>query len=354
MFTYFHIERFRGIPQLDIVGVRPVTLLVGKNNTGKTSVLEAIFLLCGATSPINTVRIGQLRGQRVSTAGDADAVWRSLFRAMDPSEPALVTGFDAAKGERRLELEALDITTYTPDAGITGAVEANGRRMIGGIRLRYTTRDDPGWTTTQAVFDPRTHQVSAPGDTHAGVEPAAFLSARSFVNPVRDADQYSALVKTRQEQDVIYALSLVDPRVRDLAVVSEAAGATVYADVGGEALIPLAVCGEGMLRLFSIVLAITSVRGGVLLVDEIDNGLHHSVMADLWPALRTLCVEYTVQLIATTHNEEMLKYAVEAFRDDFNQFGLFRLDRTPDGLRAVGYNAEALEGVAEAGWEVRG
>lgn len=367
MFTNFHIERFRGIPKLDIDGVKPITLLVGKNNTGKTSVLEAIFLLCGAGDPFTPTVIGQLRGQRITTVGEADTVWRSLFQGMNSKECIKIVGRWDNKEERRLKLEAIEEATYSDDSErpLSGVAEAGGRRRIRILRLSYTTPVVPsrvggqGEIITHAEFDPQTHEVlteemsedASPGGYAVR---ATFLSSRAIANHIRDTEHYSALVRSRREEEVIAALRLIDPRIRGLAVVSESRGATMDADLGGESLIPLAVCGEGMLRLFSIVLAITRAKGGVLLIDEIDNGLHHSVMKELWPVLRKLCAEHNVQLIATTHNEEMLKYAIEAFRDDFNQFGLIRLDRITSGLRAVAYNAEALEGVAQTGWEVRG
>jgi predicted ATPase len=373
MFTSFHIERFRGIPALDIEGVKPITLLVGKNNTGKTSVLEAIFLLCGATDPINTVKIANQRGQRITNAGDADTVWRSLFQGMSCEEPIKIEGYwqrgSEWDGYRHVELKPLKDTAYSTDpASPFSGIAVVGRELrIRGLELqcsdpeiadRVGTEADQR-IITQALLDSKNQQVVARasrGDYSVGAfsVSATLLSSRSFFNFAQDTEQYSALVRTRREEEVLTALRLIDARIRGLAVISEGSAATVYADIGGEALIPLAVCGEGMLRLFSIALAVTATKGGVLLIDEIDNGLHHSVMQELWPLLRTLCAEHNVQLIATTHNDEMLRYALTAFRGDYDRFNLIRLDRVPTGLRAVAYDADAMEGVLETGWEVRG
>lgn len=356
MFTNFHIERFRGIPALDIDGVKPITLFVGKNNSGKTSVLEAIFLLCGATNPYTPTLIGQLRGQRITNAQDADSVWRSLFRGMASKELIKIVGWWEGQGQRRLELEPLDVINYSDDleSQLSGVVESGGSRRIGGLRLRYLRQGSTEQIITQAVFDPQTRQVVAPAIQRDDFVRGTLLSSRSFFNLARDTEQYSFLVRIRAEEEVVDALRMIDDRIRGLAVISGASGASVYADLGGESLIPLAVCGEGMLRLFSIVLAVTGTRGGILLIDEIDNGLHHSVMKELWPVLRKLCAKHNVQLVATTHNDEMIRDALTAFRDDYSQFGLFRLDRTPNGLRAVTYDAEAMTGALETNWEVRG
>jgi predicted ATPase len=366
MFTNFHIERFRGIPALDIDGVKPITLLVGKNNSGKTSVLEAIFLLCGATDPISAAKIANQRGQCLTNTGDADTAWRSLFQGLNCEEPIAITGTWEGEGPRRLNVKAEESAGYSPDPArpISGIVEVGGRRRIGSLFFTFTSPAVAGRVPNQSIFtrvrfDPSTQQTTAEvvghdytlGEYSIRVR---LLSARSFVHLSQDTDQYSSLVRTRREEAVVAGLRLVDPRVRKLDVISESSGATVYADLGGEALIPLAVCGEGMLRLFSTILAVTATKGGVLLIDEIDNGLHHSVMKELWPLMRKLCAEHNVQLIATTHNDEILRYAIKAFEDAPEIFGVFRLDRVGETMKAVGYHGEVLGAVYEMPWEIRG
>jgi predicted ATPase len=357
MFSNIHIERFRGISKLDLDGLRPINLLVGKNNTGKTSVLEAILLLCGATDPFTPTRIGQMRGQRIGTAGDSDIIWRSLFADMTGKSPIELAGWQDNGGHRRLRIEQLAVTSYSQDNDEQpGVIVTDGNRGIGGVRLSYTPANGSTPIVTQAVFDIRTRQVEAPSARQQQFDfvPGTLLSSRSFFNLSRDTETYSFLVRRREEQQVIDTIRLLDPRVERLAIVSEASGATVYADIGGDSLIPLAVCGEGMLRLFSILLAFIRTGGGVLLIDEIDNGLHYTVMNKLWSILQKLCFENHVQLIATTHNEEMLQGAIAAFQKDLKEFGLFRLDRTQNGIRAVSYDEEALQGLVETAWEVRG
>ena len=46
--------------------------------------------------------------------------------------------------------------------------------------------------------------------------------------------------------------------------------------------IPIGSMGDGMWRMLGLALALANAKGGVLLVDEIDTGLHYSVMADMW------------------------------------------------------------------------
>jgi predicted ATP-dependent endonuclease of OLD family len=356
MFTKIHIERFRGIPTLDLDGLRPINLLVGKNNTGKTSVLEAILLLCRANNPFTPTYVGQLRGQRIASAGDADILWRSLFVDMTGKLPIEIVGsFDAEP--IRLRIDPLEVTNSIQDFNEQPPVafENEGNQRIGGLKLNYTL-DGTTSVTTQVAYNPRTRQIEAPSSQRQGGDlvQAVFLSLRSLLNLNNDTKTFSYLVRNRQDQQVLDIIRLLDPRIQRLAVVSEASGASVYADLGGESLIPLAVCGEGMLRLFSIVLAVASTSGGMLLIDEIDNGLHYTVMSKLWPILQTLCSHHHVQLIATTHNEEMLHEGIKAFQEQPEAFAVFRLDRVTAGIKVAHYDGEVLKAVNEMGWEIRG
>jgi hypothetical protein len=153
------------------------------------------------------------------------------------------------------------------------------------------------------MFDPKTGNVNAPSKERSDFIRSTYLSARAYTSLVRDAEQFSYLVKIKADDEVLSALKLVEPRVSSIEVVSEAGSPTVYVDIGLPTLAPLAVCGEGVVRLFSIVVEVTASRGGVLLVDEIDNGLHFSIMEDFWKSLGALAKKHKVQLVGTTHNE---------------------------------------------------
>jgi AAA15 family ATPase/GTPase len=136
--------------------------------------------------------------------------------------------------------------------------------------------------------------------------------------------------------------------------VHESGAPAIYCDLGFPALAPLAVCGDGVVRLFSFVVELTAVKGGVLLIDEIDAGLHYSVMVPFWRALRKLADEHDVQIFATTHNDNLIRSAMAAFDDDLSWLCLFRLDRRKQGIVAVRYDEEALATARDERFEVRG
>lgn len=96
------------------------------------------------------------------------------------------------------------------------------------------------------------------------------------------------------------------------------------------------------------------IQNGVLLIDEIDNGLHYSVMKEFWEKLDELAKQLNVQIVATTHNEEMMRLALNVFADKPGTLGLFRIDRKEDRHVFTVYDDEAMKAVAEYDFEVRG
>ncbi len=224
--------------------------------------------------------------------------------------------------------------------------------MIGGLRLRHVPAAGAE-ITTEALFKRHSRSISAPNKPRGDFVRTAYLSGRAY-GLARDALQFSYLLKTKQEADVLQAVKIIEPRAQRIEVLTESGGPAVYVDIGLDSLLPLALCGEGFVRLFSLIVEMTSSRHGVLLADEIDTGLHYAAMPKLWQLLRELTRRHDVQLIATTHNEEIVDYALREFSDADQPIGLFRIDRNDRGHSVAAYDRAAQEAVAHEGFEVRG
>lgn len=93
---------------------------------------------------------------------------------------------------------------------------------------------------------------------------------------------------------------------------------------------------------------------GVVLVDEVETGLHHTVLSEAWRAISDAARRYDVQVFATTHSFEFVRAAYRAFEgSEDSPFRLHRLEQTEEGIRAVGYDEETLAAAMEAEFEVR-
>ena len=118
--------------------------------------------------------------------------------------------------------------------------------------------------------------------------------------------------------------------------------------------VPLRSLGDGAVRLFGVSLALANSRGGFLLIDEAENGIHHSVQYDLWKMILRTAQENDVQVLATTHSWDCVRgFAYAAAEIGGAEGVLVRLDRDDSGLHAVEYSEEDLKVAADQGIEVR-
>jgi len=225
--------------------------------------------------------------------------------------------------------------------------------VIGWLRLYYRYPDGEELTVVGSV-DPDSGKVVFDDFHRADCIPTAFLPARSYSGAGRMARQFSSALKAKQDKEVLNALQIIEPNVQRIEVIAEPSGPSTYLDIGLDALVPLAVCDEGTVRLFSVILELLASKNGVLLIDEIDNGLHYTVMPTLWRLLGELVEKHNVQVFGTTHSDEMMRSALEAFADREGILGLFRIDRRSDRHVMVAYSDEAMQGVREVPFEVRG
>jgi AAA15 family ATPase/GTPase len=112
--------------------------------------------------------------------------------------------------------------------------------------------------------------------------------------------------------------------------------------------------GDGLGRLTSLLLTIANAPGGVVLVDEIENGLHHSILGKVWRAIGDAARRFDTQVFATTHSYDCIRAAHQAFEaSESYDFRLHRLERIGDMIRAVTYDQAVLAAALKAELEVR-
>ena len=118
--------------------------------------------------------------------------------------------------------------------------------------------------------------------------------------------------------------------------------------------VPLKSLGDGAVRLFGIALALADSRNGFLLVDEVENGIHHSVQHDFWRMVLQAAQDNNVQVIATTHGWDCVRGFAQAATELEDAEGiLVRLEREDGRIRVVEYPEEKLMTAARHGIEVR-
>ncbi len=358
MIKSLEISHFKRFKRLAVDGLARINVVGGRNNTGKSSLLEAIFLFHDRFDPQLLWRHLGWRGVR-QLSGDGP-VYSHVFHDYDLSHPvALEVHYERenllfemhAEPESRLRKVVLQEGKPPPSAPVAGSPQGAVRQPA--VHLKYYRNRK---RVNKADLVLRGASLELEFDAPAERSPvAAYVGARSQTDPAQDAERFGSLDVRGETVLVLEALQVVDPAIRSLSVVATEGGALIYADVGMPRKTPVNLLGDGDTRLLSMVLAIATARDGVVLIDEIDSGLHHSVLPAVWASLAKACELYNCQMIATTHSYGCLRAAREGLDQLIApDFTYFRLDdEEGGGVVAKRYTYDMLDTALKQGWEVR-
>ena len=359
------ISGFRGIPDLAIPRLGRVTLLAGKNGVGKTAVLNAVQMYADRCSYGVMATILRNRGElhRV-TDDDGDEMlapnWNSLFYGRDMwQEPGIRIGpYD--DGCQMVVKSAYADLTEIPQSKLLPAHIALFNSNILVLSVMYEGRH---WNVPidDALLNlpPRRRQPPVPELPREIVCEQLGPGLPGNLDLARFWDD----VVIRNEQSIaVDALNLMlDTPAEWVAVVgdmerrSSGQGRRVIVKVAGEKTpVPLQSLGDGATRLLGVALAIANSRDGFLLIDEAENGIHHSIQKDFWNLVLQTAEKYNVQVLATTHSWDCVVGFAKAMRNRDDAAGVYlRLEKDAYGMRAVEYSRENLMAAAELGIETR-
>lgn len=168
---------------------------------------------------------------------------------------------------------------------------------------------------------------------------ARFISSRLSFNI--DSSDYGQIIQNKEEEKIFDLMRIIEPRLIDIQLV----GNEFLVNLGGETRLPINVMGDGFLKIFNLILDIHYTKNGILIVDELDNGIHYSVMPLLWKAIDEACTRLNVQLFASTHSLDLIKGLVSAFENENNMpnIAAYKLIRRPDDeIASVRYSIGEL------------
>jgi len=367
MYRSLQIDSFRCFKRLKIDGFHRMNLIAGVNNVGKTALLEALFLHSGAYNPQLTLSLSHFRGIRQHRAELGSSIglpWESFFADFDLSKAITIEGEDDQYGSRTVRLRTLREADELAAVG-----QVTNRERPANSEETTTPGASPSSSESPHVLELIHEHGSRVRKYHMILDseglraspisptppyPCHFLSAMERVASSDIARRYSKLETDRREGLVLQALRIIEPSLTRLTVALPYGEPTVQGDIGLDRLVPLPVMGDGMGRLLNLVVTIGNSEGGVVLVDEIENGLHHSVLEQVWQVIAAAAGQFNTQVIATTHSRECIVAAHRAFHESgAYDFRLHRLERSKGEILAVTYDEETLEAAIETGLEVR-
>ena len=387
------IAGFRGINQLAISRLGRVTLLAGKNGVGKTTVLDAVRIY--AARGRSRVLMDLLRdreelaeyldeygnetlapnwealfhGRYISTDAHGRYIWTDRQLAMHefpglegierryvPQYSAFSVGPLAGTDQLSISVTPMtdeDLARFSPDlrSGLLNEEWRILRISILNTEVRIpmsflrSSRLRIGYLSDEPELPPQTVCESL---------------GPSLLSNADMARLWDRVALTDDEDRAVRALNLIfGKEIERIAVIGDDGRArhgrrTVVKLRGERRPVPLKSLGDGAVRLFGVALALANSRDGFLVIDEAENGIHHSVQRDYWKMILETAHENNVQVLATTHGWDcVVGFAQAATELEEVDAVLVRLERDSDGIRAVEYSESRMKVAAESGIEVR-
>jgi predicted ATPase len=171
------------------------------------------------------------------------------------------------------------------------------------------------------------------------------------------ATLWDKITLTPKEESVVAALQILEPDVERISFTSsQTSNSGILIKLRGQPNpIPLGSMGDGMRRILTLVMTAVTAENGVLLVDEIDTGLHYQTQTDMWRLILEVAQQLNVQVFATTHSWDCITAFQEALAqlEDSSVGKLFRLSRKDENIRAVEYTPDELSIAVRQSIEVR-
>lgn len=344
------IQNFRAFRDLKIEKFDRVNLVVGKNNVGKTSLLEAIQLYASrASTPAFIWDIMRARSeakQSFTSVKDMLVALKFLFYGRSDIKPGIAP----------FQIGPINLPSETLSIAVDWSVVETGEN--GGLRTRPLKKGENYVTENlmpqfaiqnQGVIlhypiDPSLSQSIL--RLNANEIPCVFITADGLGGQ-RLTQLWDSITLTNLENDVLTALRLIAPGLIDLNFVSsplsEAERIPVVKITNMNEPLPLYSLGGGMVHILGIALALVNTKDGILLIDEFENGLYYSVQPDLWQFIFKLARQLNVQIFATTHSWDCIEAFQKAAQAEQQEDGLLiRLELRKEDIAATLFDERKL------------
>lgn len=382
MLTSFTAENFRQFNKLEIPQLSRVNLFVGRNNAGKSALLEAVEVYVSNAAFQTLLTIVSAREETwggngfsgIDAPPPGGEIFRHLFKGhkLPPLDGkgfmvgplhsqtdqlhvtlAAYRTFDKEGIMQRRRVNAAEYTALLNDAAELNldlvAIEADRIRRI--TSLTRVNRYSPSLV-----------------NEGEGRLPLQVVPTKSML-PAKVAALWDLIGLTDLSSEVIDGLKLIEPTIADVAFVKATGQYFLSYErenrerehriplarlTGQTSPLPLKSMGDGVTRLFHIILALVNAKRGVLLVDEFENGLHWSVQEKIWETVFQLAKRLEVQVFATTHSRDCVQAFQAAWEHHQNQGTYYRLEADSQGeVKARQYSLDTLADSVAADVETR-
>jgi AAA15 family ATPase/GTPase len=344
------IKNFRGIDSLKIDDFSRVNVFLGQNSSGKTTILECLMLLIGMSNADLPQNLNAIRTRTFSSYSELLYLFRNLNINEKPEIQSEL--FDESKRHLMLDLTYIFDEKAQTNLSNGQIPTSETKTFLNTLKMSfeidgknfesYTTFNKNGFVSNRKQAEHYLEKNSV-----------AFLSADLAAgNPANDLVE---LAKHKKKDVVTERLKMFDSRINTLEILNNVA----YVGLDGiDQLMTVNMLGDGLRRFLNIVAASANPINNIILIDEIDNGLHYSAYKKLWEAIFALATETNKQVFVTTHSKETL-YKLNEMLEEHSEYQeslrLYTIANTlKKGHQAYKYTFDGLSSACENDVELRG
>ncbi len=339
-----NIKNFRGIDHLTIEDFSRVNVFLGQNNSGKTTMLEAIAMLMSMSNPDVPQAINAVRARK-PFSNFIDVQY--FFNNLDVTTPPEVKAELSDGSFRHLTLALSYVFDELADPKNEPQQQMGAVKYVNTLEMNFeiakgTTRQShkswlrvnpQGFVVNRKVADGYLE------NKRAWLTPSDLMTSNL-------ANDLAELFKRNRKDTILALLKLFDTRINSIEILTD----DIYIGFEGMSqMLSVSMMGDGLRRYLNIVASAANPLIDILLIDEIDNGLHYSVYKKLWQALFALAEASNKQIFVTTHSKETLGHLNKMLEEHVEyqqELRIFTLEKT----RLKGYQAYRLtyNGLQEA------
>lgn len=359
MLNSIALENYKGFQKIEINKLRRINLISGMNNTGKTSILEAIFLYYDRVSPDAFIK-PLLRREMQQFDLTPEYLFHTYYSNFNLKSPFKINVDDSGhKGSASYSLKPKNKQSVAIDKNIFNfnPVVSSAQESLEVMEIEYTSDNKPAG---KSKIQFNNGQIEINLENIAPVSKVAvFVPSSSRGNIHNDITFLSNIDIMNGMDELTSYIKIIDSRLKTISLLTINGRPAIYVDIGLKRKIPMSQMGEGISKFTSILAAILSNPNSVVMIDEIENGIHYSLMSKLWGIIFKAAHTKNCQIFATTHSHDVIKGVSDSISKDGNSeyensFCYIRLDKNNDGLiNSKNYSASALITSVERDWDIR-
>jgi energy-coupling factor transporter ATP-binding protein EcfA2 len=290
------IQNLRGIRTGKIEKLSAINVIVGPNNSGKSTVLEGLLVLAAHDS------LGQVVQYLTSRGGKPAA---ALGRAWgDATSPIVVRAGCTGSKQAGTVISTLTLVRVR-SSGVTNTARAEQfAEPWAEVQAQARWDSPPTWGTTGIAIDSSGQQsaptlvqggvVKTPDVRFVGIGPANWLE-----------DHLTVIEKGGGRAAIVDALRCSLPGIVDLRILKEAEQFVAHASFEKGPPLPLYVMGDGAKRLIAIAASIFGDIDATVLLEEPEAYQHPRYLREIVAMISTYASRGT-QYVMTTHSIELL------------------------------------------------